>query len=101
MGWDSSRRRDQLPPNWQQLRRAAKTRAHGYCEHVNDDGTRCTNPGTDLHHAGDRNDHRLEALQWLCREHHDVQTRRQSREAWNKRYIEAKKRSPETHPGLL
>lgn len=100
MAWDTSRRRDQLPPNWQDLRRQTRTRADGICEHT-DNGVRCTSLGTDCHHTGRNDDHRLEALQWLCRPHHDIETRRQSREAWNRRYIEAKKRDPEAHPGLL
>lgn len=99
-GWASSNRRDQLPPNWQTLRRQAKTRAHGICEHATN-GQRCTNPGTELHHTRDNDDHRLEVLEWICRDCHRAETQRQSREAWNKRYIEAKKRDPETHPGIL
>lgn len=100
MAWDTSTRRTQLPSNWQDLRRQAKQRANGICEHKTN-GVRCTNPGKELHHTADNTDHRLEVLEWICRSCHRNETQRQSREAWNKRYIEARKREPEAHPGTL
>ena len=100
MAWDTSRRRDQLPPNWHDLRRQAKTRAQGICEH-HTNGQRCTNTGTELHHTQDNTDHRLEVLEWICRDCHRAETQRQAREAQTARYTTAKKRHPEPHPGLI
>lgn len=100
MAWNTSQRRTQLPPNWEDLRRQAKTRAHGICEH-HTNGQRCTNPGTELHHTGDNTDHRLETLEWICRDCHKAETQQQARAAQTAKYTTARKRPPETHPGQL
>ena len=74
--WDDYRRQ-QLPSNWETLKRQVKQRAKGQCEAV-ERGTRCQDQGTECHHAGAPNDHRPESLQWLCADHHEAITQRQS-----------------------
>lgn len=101
MTWDTSRRRSQLPPDWAQLRKQVFARADHRCEHVESSGQRCTAAATDCDHIKRGNNHALENLQGLCRTHHAQKTQQESRQAWNKRYIEARKRSPEEHPGAL
>jgi len=77
LAWDNSQRRQQLPRDWQQIRKRIHDRANGQCEQqVN--GQRCPNTGTDCHHAGAPDDHRDESLQWLCRDCHNVETAKES-----------------------
>lgn len=70
----TSKRRYELPPNWKSLRKIVERRADYRCEWVSG-GRRCPAPGTDCDHIGDRHDHRLENLQWLCHPHHEVKTK--------------------------
>lgn len=100
MAWDTSNRRHQLPPNWQDLRRQVKARAQGICEYI-DNEVRCTTPGTECHHTGHNEDHSINKLQWICTEHHKRETWKQARQSQTERYITARKRPPETHPGLI
>ena len=72
-------RKQQLPSNWEALKRQVKQRAKNQCEAV-DKGHRCPEQGSECHHAGAPDDHRPESLQWLCADHHDEITRQQSRE---------------------
>lgn len=69
MPWHTSSRRQQLPPNWNTIRRAVRERADGTCEHPG-----CTAPGTDCDHITDPTDHSLDNLQWLCLPHHKAKT---------------------------
>ena len=101
MGWTTSRRRDELPSNWQQLRRQTFTRCGGICEHREPDGQRCTNRATDCDHIKRGNDHSLDNLQGLCSEHHKAKTQREAKQSQRARYIEARKRPQEDHPGIL
>lgn len=97
MAWTTSKRKEELPPNWQTLRREAKRRAKGQCEDTRN-GKRCTRKGRDLHHTN-RDNHTLDTMQWLCRPCHNRHTNRQAKAAQHARYIEAKKRPLEAHPG--
>ncbi len=101
MTWDTSRRRDQLPPDWAQLRKQVFARANHRCEHADSTGQRCQSRATDCDHIQRGNDHTLDNLQGLCRTHHAEKTARESREAQTARYTTAKKRDPEPHPGIL
>lgn len=90
-GWASSKRREELPKDWQARRAMARLRAGGQCEHVSKSGVRCKRRGTDADHALDRDNH--DVLQWLCPEHH---RRKTARESWaalsSKRYKGRRKR---------
>lgn len=80
MAWDhDSRRRAELPSNWQQLRRIVSDRAGGRCERVTN-GVRCPARGTDCHHAVHRSNHDPAALEWLCPDHHKEETQREAYE---------------------
>lgn len=97
MPWGArSARRAPLPPNWPQLVAATRSRAGGRCEQHDRAGRRCPNRGTDCHHAGDRTDHRPEALRWLCGPCHQLITAQQARAARR-----TQKRLVEPPPGLL
>lgn len=79
MAWNGSRRRSQLPSDWSTIRQRIRTRANGQCERILEDGLRCPNPGTDCHHANGPDDHSDDALEWLCRECHNIETAKESR----------------------
>ena len=101
MGWETSQRRDDLPPNWATLRKQTFTRCNGICEHINEHGQRCTARATDCDHITRGNNHSLNNLQGLCSEHHKAKTQREAKQAQRARYIEARKRPQEDHPGLI
>ena len=53
--------------------------------------------GTDCHHAGDRHDHRVEALRWLNADCHKIETQREAAQA--RAANQARSRHPvERHP---
>ena len=74
--WDDARKHD-LPKDWDKRHKQVKHRAKNRCEYV-EDGKRCKARGTECHHAGEPEDHRISALQWLCEDCHDEITRYQS-----------------------
>lgn len=100
MPWATSNRRATLPKDWSTIRRRIKARADGICEWRDTHGNRCTSQGTDCHHTGRSNDHSDENLMWICRTHHDMVTKQQAKAAQHARYVTAKKRQPEQHPGI-
>ena len=68
-GW-SDARRTTLPPDWRSRRAKVMKRDAGVCQLR---FPRCTVRATEVHHTGDRNDHRIEALIAVCeRCHHKV-----------------------------
>lgn len=73
-GWWKSNRRQELPANWDQIRREVLRRCKYQCEHVSKSGVRCTQVATDVDHAFHRDEHRPEFLQGLCAEHHKRKT---------------------------
>ena len=81
--WDSSSRRATLPADWRQRRAAARDRAGGQCECTGCDQHqgRCPEAGAECDHIGDRLDHSLDNLAWLCAECHAARTREQGRRA--------------------
>lgn len=74
--WDKTRAQS-LPRDWEDRRKQVKLRAKGRCENVIE-GKRCMAQGTECHHAGEPDDHRISALQWLCEDCHEEITRYQS-----------------------
>lgn len=106
--WSDSRRRQQLPDDWEERRKQVAQRAGWRCEamsQITDDrriyarGIQCWREGTDCDHIDGRFDHDLSNLQWLCALHHQVKTNRESLEA--RRRLGPKKRPPEPHPGKI
>lgn len=73
----TSNRRAELPSNWKSLRKIVARRADYQCEWV-ERGRRCQTRGTDCDHIGDRHDHRLSNLRWLCHPHHEVKTKEEA-----------------------
>jgi len=100
MAWSTSHRKDELPPNWAALRKQAKARAGDVCEFRDKAGVRCADKGSELHHTGRKFDHRLEVLMWICTPHHAGETARQAKAAQYAKYVAAKKRPTEQHPGI-
>lgn len=101
MAWPArSRRRAELPADWDWRVRQVKKRARGRCEWKLPSGARCPARGTDADHRGDRFDHSLGNLVWSCEYHHDKKTSAQGRQALAARARLAR-RPTEQHPGQL
>lgn len=96
-GWQT-KRRDELPSNWASLRKQASARAGGRCERKTN-GVRCDRAGKELHHIK-RDVHDLRWLEWLCPEHHRIETIAQAKAAQRAKYQAARFRKPEDHPGV-
>ena len=101
MAWNTSHRKTELPHNWADLRKQARARADDICEWRDSNGTRCTSPGRELHHTGNKHDHALSSLMWICTAHHKAETDKQAKAAQHAKYVTAKKRPREAHPGVL
>lgn len=91
MGWETSNRRAELPPDWLRLRVLVRDRAGGRCE-AKAHEPECDGIGTDCDHIGDRNDHSLANLQWLSRPCHKAKTQADK---------PTRKRPRPTHPGEI
>ncbi|GAA3510049.1 hypothetical protein GCM10022234_00280 [Aeromicrobium panaciterrae] len=94
-GWRPDR---PLPKNWKGLRKRRLNRDGHRCQLAYEDT--CTGRATEVHHAGDPHDHRIEQLLSVCHECHEVETQRQSAEATRALWAQTKRR-PKPHPGLL
>lgn len=70
--WESSNRRAELPADWDRRVFAIKARARGRCEWLSLYGIRCPDPGRDVDHRTDPDDH--DDLWLLCKHHHDAKT---------------------------
>ena len=96
--WKNSRRRDELPPDWDAIRKRIFRRDGGRCTEIIRDGLRCPNVATDCDHVGDKNDHSDANLTSLCPGHHKAKSSYQGVQARQRRR-EARFRPPEIHPG--
>lgn len=94
--WAGSTRASRLPGDWETRRRRVRARAGGQCEHVGRSG-RCPRPGAECDHIARGDDHSLDNLQWLCREHHAAKTQVEARQA---RQAQSPRRPARRHPGL-
>lgn len=94
-----------LPSNWASIREQVFKRDGYRCRWILPSGKRCprgraTGWALECDHKGDRNDHRLEALQTLCEKHHRDKTSKEgiaAREAKRKK----RPRRVERRPGEL
>lgn len=97
MAWETSDRKDRLPPNWAQLRAATKARAKGKCQ-ANPHVPGCGGWGRDADHITPGDDHNLDNLQWLSGPCHRAKTAREAA-ARNRARAAARNRPQEQHPG--
>lgn len=94
--WAGSRRRAELPANWYtEIRPAVIARDKGRCRWIENNG-RCPEPGTDVDHVGDPDDHSLAALRLLCAGHHGRRSSAQGNAAKKAK----RDRNVERHPAF-
>lgn len=76
--WAGSTRRKELPPDWEH-RRKRVLRRDTLCQ----DGRACNGLAlsAEVHHTGDRDDHRIEGLQGVCAACHRAITLEQAQTA--------------------
>jgi hypothetical protein len=103
MPWETSRRRERLPADWQARRKRVLERCGYRCEWMITREERCPEKATDVDHIKPGDDHSFRNLRGLCSAHH---ARKSSSEGWwaRKRLIEESKRKfqrQETHPAYL
>lgn len=107
----TSRRTSPRPRGWKTLRGDVIKRDKGRCTWVQGeqnggtwrqwaDPRRCTNPGVDVDHIGNPEDHSLDNLRLLCEPHHDHRTALQANAA-KKLNAHTRKRKPMPHPGMV
>lgn len=94
-GWQGSRRREQLPPDWKRIRVTVLERDGYRCTESTEDG-RCIERATDVDHLEDPQDHSLSNLGSKCGPHHDKKSARQGGLAGARLH-----RPKEPHPGVL
>lgn len=99
MGWETSDRRQFLPPNWEDLRQQVFERDGWRCRWKLPSGARCPRRATDVDHTGDRDDHRLIKLRALCSHHHGKLSSQQGVQAREKRKAPRKRKRVDRHPG--
>lgn len=103
MAWETSTRRDTLPPDWPALRRLVLARDSYRCRWI-EHNRRCPVTATDVDHIDRLGGDHPSNLRALCGPHHQ---RKSSREggvaagAARRARKAARKRPPEPHPGLI
>jgi 5-methylcytosine-specific restriction protein A len=102
MPWEtdgSSKRRQELPRDWDAVRRRVLDRDGHRCQYPRSRGGICGQPANQVDHWVGRDDHREESLLSLCAWHHRQKTQSESAQA--RRAIQDKTLHPvEKHPGL-
>lgn len=96
MAWESSDRRQRLPPDWQARVNAVWARDSGICRWRLPSGKRCPRKGRDVDHVINNDDHSLPNLRLLCGHHHDKKTQWES--LAGRRKGRGGKRQEERHP---
>nr|DAX21639.1 MAG TPA: HNH endonuclease [Caudoviricetes sp.] len=99
MAWGkNSRRRKELPKDWDRIRRTVLRRDGGLCVF-------CGNPANQVDHIIPDGPHVPDNLRALCHHCHMVRTQQQSAEARKRRYNRGNKargpRPKSKHPGYL
>lgn len=102
MPWSNapvSARRRRLPRNWDKLRRAVLERDGYRCVAIRaDTGKRCNAYATDCDHKeAMTDDDRMEAMQSLCKHHHDQKTAGEGGRA----NAQKRKKAAARHPGII
>lgn len=100
MSWETSDRRQELPPDWAKRVARVKDRDGNRCTWRLPSGARCPRRGTDVDHRVPGDDHSLRNLQLLCSHHHKKKTGLEAIMGRRKRRAGRQKRQ-EKHPGLL
>jgi 5-methylcytosine-specific restriction enzyme A len=98
-GWADSDRKQELPADWPQLRRAVIARDKTCRWRVGSRrGPVCGRPGNQVDHISPGSDHSLENLQLLCEDHHKLKSAREGRAA----QVAMRKAAyqPEGHPAF-
>lgn len=100
-GWGDSDRKERLPENWEELRRARLDKDGWRCTAwLPKSRKRCPRPATDVDHHKPGDDHRIENLRSLCATHHGKKSAREGNQARRAKQA-ARYRPAEKHPGLL
>lgn len=100
MAWESdSRRRAELPPDWNAIRQRILKRDGNRCKWSLPSRKRCPRPATDVDHVGSRFDHSDKNLRALCATHHGRVTAKQGVKARQPRKVS--RRPAERQPGQL
>jgi hypothetical protein len=97
--WVGAADRGRFPKDWGERRLKRRAIAGGRCEWIKGNGARCEVQCPDdgeCDHWGDRYDHRVESLRWLCKTHHGRKSSAQGNAA--KRPGPNKNRPLEAHP---
>lgn len=102
-GWQSSNRRNELPPDWQAIRKRILRRDDNACQWVIEGHGPCLRPANEVDHRQRGSDHSDANLRALCSWHHQ---RKSSSEgaavtAAQRRVIKRKFRRDERHPGSM
>lgn len=105
MSWDSSsRRRKELPPDWEKIRKRVLRRDASMCQHIDvNTGEICGEHASEVDHIRRGNNHSDSNLQSLCTYHHRRKSSAEGAEAVARKRerIENSFRRVESHPGSL
>lgn len=101
MSWETSDRRDRLPPDWKKRVARIWERDKGQCRWRLPSGARCPRKGADVDHIVNNDDHSEANLRLLCRHHHDKKTAWEAVAGRARRRTGGKKRRTEAQPGGL
>jgi 5-methylcytosine-specific restriction protein A len=102
-GWTGSRRRLELPANWETIRLAVLRRDGYRCQHIRfDTGDKCGRYANQADHIDNRDSYDLVDLQSLCKYHHQEKSSREGGQASQaaRRRRWGKPVKP-LHPGIL
>lgn len=98
MPWENSTRRQRLPRNWPSIRQQVFRRDRDLCQvRLEDTGTICGDPATEVDHIVAGDNHDLSNLQAICTWHHRRKSSAEGAAARPK--FESRFRKPEAHPG--
>lgn len=102
-GWRGSKRRSELPADWQALRRRILRRDNHQCQWEYETKQKCLGEAREVDHIRRGGDHNEANLRALCSYHHQKKSSSEGNQvtAAQRRVIKTKFRRTEGHPGLL